>query len=232
MKRNLFDEDYYKNNGQDKDRIALLWYARIIKKIVANGPSLDFGAGTGHLVKRLPMPSYALEIHGTAKSVIEKNAPNAIFMSGLQEVVDSKLKFNIITALHVVEHINDSELRNIFIQFDKILAEDGMILISTPAQNGSAHLIKKEKWLALSDPTHINIKNYDEWVKIFETSGFRVVKSFADGFYDYPYGKITHPKNFKFVFLTAMNLLSRTPFLKINDGENNVFLLSNRIQKS
>jgi hypothetical protein len=106
-----------------------------------------------------------------------------------------------------------------------------MILISTPAQNGDAHLLKKEKWLALSDPTHINIKNYDEWVKIFQTSGLHVVNSFADGFYDFPYGRLLHPRNVKFLFLTIMNLLSRTPFLKFNKGENNVFLLSNRIQQ-
>jgi SAM-dependent methyltransferase len=231
MKKNPFDENYYKGNNQDKDRIALLWYARLIKKLVAEGPSLDFGAGTGHLVKRLPMPSYALEIHETAKSAIEKNAPKTIFMTSLQEVVDSKLKFKIITALHVVEHINDRELNNILKQLGRILAKDGMILVSTPAENGIAHLLKKEKWLALSDPTHINIKNYDEWIKIFQTSGFHVVKSFADGFYDFPYGRSIHPRNIKFAFLTIMNLLSCTPFLKFNKGENNVFLLSNSIQQ-
>jgi SAM-dependent methyltransferase len=231
MKKNPFDENYYKGNNQDKDRIALLWYAKLIKKLVTEGPSLDFGAGTGHLAKRLPMPSYALEIHETAKSAIEKNAPKTIFMTSLQEVVDSKMKFNIITALHVVEHINDRELNNILKQLGRILTKDGMILVSTPAENGIAHLLKKEKWLALSDPTHINIKNYDEWVKIFQTSGLHVVKSFADGFYDFPYGKLLHLRNIKFAFLTIMNLLSRTPFLKFDKGENNVFLLSNRIQQ-
>jgi SAM-dependent methyltransferase len=232
VSENQFDENYYKSNNQEKDRAALVWYARVIKKAIPGGPSLDFGAGTGHLVKRLPMPRYALEINESAKSAIEKNSPNTVLLKNIEEAVDAKIKFKVVTALHVVEHITDHDLVHVLTQFKKILAKDGIILISTPAKNGVAHHLKGEKWLALTDETHINIKDYGDWEKLFQGLDLRILRSFADGFYDFPYGKLWHPRNIKFVFLTVFNLISSVPFLKWNYGENNVFLLKLDIEKS
>ena len=232
MDTNQFDENYYKGNNQEKDRAALVWYSRIVKKEIQVGPSLDFGEGTGHLVKRLPVPRYAFEINASAKSAIEQNAPNTTLLSNLEEAVDLGIKFKIITALHVVEHITDDELVKILNQFRKILAKDGIILISTPAKDGVAHKLKREKWMALTDATHINIKEYTDWVKLFEGSDFKIARNFADGFYDFPYGKLWHPRNMKFVFLTAINLIASIPFLKSNYGENNVFLLTQANNKN
>jgi SAM-dependent methyltransferase len=232
VSKDQFDENYYKSNKQAKDRVALVWYARIIKKAIPGGPSLDFGAGTGHLVKRLPMPRYALEINESAKSAIGKNSPSTVLLKNLEEAVNSKIKFKIVTALHVVEHIADHDLVQVLTQFKKILAEDGIILISTPAKNGVAHLLKREKWLALTDETHINIKDFGDWEKLFQGSDLRILSSFADGFYDFPYGKLWHPRNIKFMILTVFNLMSSVPFLNWNYGENNVFLLMLDTDKS
>ena len=40
-------------NGQAGDRPALRWYARLVRRYCGPGPYLDFGCGTGHLLRRL-----------------------------------------------------------------------------------------------------------------------------------------------------------------------------------
>ena len=49
----LFDEDYYTNNGQIGNRPALGWYKKLAKRYLNNVHVLDFGCGTGTLIQRL-----------------------------------------------------------------------------------------------------------------------------------------------------------------------------------
>ena len=48
-----YDAAYYDANGQAGDRPALRWYVRMVRRYVGQGPYLDFGCGTGHLLRRL-----------------------------------------------------------------------------------------------------------------------------------------------------------------------------------
>ena len=48
-----FDEQYYDRNRQLQDRPALWFYARLVRRWLAPGPVLDFGCGTGFLLRRL-----------------------------------------------------------------------------------------------------------------------------------------------------------------------------------
>ena len=49
----LFNEEYYKNNRQDNDRIGLLFYSNLIKYYFKPSVILDYGCVTGYLLKRL-----------------------------------------------------------------------------------------------------------------------------------------------------------------------------------
>lgn len=48
-----YDEAYYQANGQYGDRPALRFYVRLVRRYLGAGPYLDFGCGTGHLLRRL-----------------------------------------------------------------------------------------------------------------------------------------------------------------------------------
>ena len=48
-----YSEEYYRDNGQSGDRPALRWYTRLVRRYCGVGPYLDFGCGTGHLLRRL-----------------------------------------------------------------------------------------------------------------------------------------------------------------------------------
>src|SRR5258707_3091779 len=66
-----FDNQYYRRIGIDADRIALWWYARVIGRLRAEGGRLlDFGCGTGHLLKRLSerFEAYGYDLSPAARS--------------------------------------------------------------------------------------------------------------------------------------------------------------------
>lgn len=218
-----YDAIYYQDNGQDADRIALVWYAKLIRTYFQRGPVLEFGAGVGHLAKRISPPSYAFEINEYAKSKINENAKlTQVIESG--EFQSKNNFFSGIVSLHVFEHLTDSEVNKTIELFHKLLATNGRVLISTPALNGYAHKMKGDEWLAFKDVTHINLKSSQQWVQIFNERNFRLVDSFSDGFYDFPYCGKFSIRNLNVALKTLVNLASKKPVLRVDVGENNVFL--------
>jgi hypothetical protein len=222
-----YDNNYYKNNGQDADRIALVWYARLIKTHFQRGPILEFGAGVGHLTKRIPTPIYAFEINGYAKSKILKNAKLARVIE-FEEFEVLHDFFCGIVSLHVFEHLTESEVNETIELFHKLLSDGGRVLISTPALNGFAHKIKGDEWIAFKDRTHINLKSSEYWINVFSEKNFVLVKTFSDGFYDFPYGSKFSFKNLKLLIVTLINLALKKPILRVDQGENNIFIFEKK----
>ena len=220
-----FDENYYKNNTQDKDRPALWMYKRLWSRYCSNGPVLDFGCGVGHLSRRLSNHAqvYGLEINPFAKQQILLNAPTVRVLSSLDEIPDSTLSS--IISLHVLEHISDQDLDNIGTHFNRILKSGGRSIFVMPDLNGKASLIKKDKWLALYDPTHINLKSAEDWYKYFEEKwGMKVIRNAADGYYDFPYERWNLLDIFRLVRTGIQFVLGRL-ILKHGDGEAVIFVL-------
>ena len=171
LNRDGFNESYYQNNKQSGDRLALVWYSKLFKKFIAQrGPVLDFGAGTGHLVKRLPQPNFAFEVNEFAFSQICQNSKETKCFLRISDLSRINDVVRGIVSIHVVEHMTDIEIESMFDCFDRISASDVRIMISTPALDGWAHKMKKSEWSAFSDPTHINLKTNEEWKKIFDLS--------------------------------------------------------------
>jgi hypothetical protein len=217
-----YNADYYKENKQNKDRIALAWYGRLIKKMKLQPTYLDLGAGVGHLSKRLNGKKYSLENNAFALEQIQLNSPNSIVISDQNEINEP---IQTIVALHVFEHLNDFQINDFLNYLDRKNFSATHILVVTPALHGTAHRIKKNKWEAFKDPTHINLKTSELWDEIFLTFGYASVIKFADGFYDFPYSRSIF-KNLKFGIKTVAQLILAKPFLKVNDGENNILLYS------
>ena len=118
-----FNKEYYKNNKQDKDRIGLLFYKNLIKYYFKPNTILDYGCGTGFLLKRLSkiktiQTNYGYEINEYAINAAKKNSKSTI-ISDLNFLKDQSL--DIIISLHVIEHLSDSQLEEVFKSFKRIL---------------------------------------------------------------------------------------------------------------
>ena len=68
-----YSDEYYGEFGLEEDRIALWFYARMLRRLRPRGGRLlDFGCGTGHLLRRLGDPfevyGYDASPHARARS--------------------------------------------------------------------------------------------------------------------------------------------------------------------
>lgn len=223
-----YNSYYYKFNKQDFDRIGNLFYKNIIKNNFEFKTYLDFGCGVGHLLKKIEKirgikKIYGFEINDFAIKKSKENTRVSAIYNNLDNI-DEKL--DLVSMLHVIEHIDDGELSYLLTKIRKKLNNNGRIIISTPAKNGLAHKIKNKNWIGFKDPTHINLKNYEDWTLYFTNEKFEVIKSFSDGLWDFPYGRyINMFKYLKIYFFMFFQIFFGKIILNYDEGETFIFIL-------
>ena len=85
-----YDAAYYRANRQAGDRPALRWYTRLVRRYCTPGPGpyLDFGCGTGHLLRRLAAhgPAAGFEVSPWAADAARTTAPGAVVYERLADL--------------------------------------------------------------------------------------------------------------------------------------------------
>src|SRR5713101_586854 len=103
-----FDQQYYQRVQLDGDRIALWWYARLVRHLRPHGGRLlDFGCGTGHLLRRLSahFEAYGYDPAPFARSRSRSTAPDAVILDEWESLPAAS--FDVIVSLHTLEHLPD-----------------------------------------------------------------------------------------------------------------------------
>ncbi len=182
-----YDQSYYEANGQIGDRPALRFYVRLVQRYGAGGPYFDFGCGTGHLLRRLSAlgPSSGFEISEFSAARARRVAPNCPVTTKIDDIPDDSI--GTLTAIHVVEHVEDDVTDTIIAAWKRTLRPGGRILVVTPDLGGKAHKMLGESWDGFSDPTHINLKSHGQWRQFFADRGLGVVVEGSDGMWNPPY---------------------------------------------
>lgn len=225
-----YNKKYYEFNNQNADRIGNLFYKNIIKRNFKIQSYLDFGCGLGFLLKKIEKIkglkiTCGFEINDFA---IKKSIMNTRRSDIFKNLDDINHKFDLISMLHVVEHISDDDLSKLLLKIKSKLSKNGKLLISTPAKNGLAHHIKKKNWIGYKDPTHINLKNYQDWLVYFNKENLILDKAYSDGLWDFPYGGIiNHLKYIRIYFAMLIQIFFGILILNYNQGETFIFILQN-----
>ena len=150
------NEAFYQNSGMHKNDIKINdWqketssddkrrYEALFDKI-KNKDALDFGSGNGgflKLIKKVSNTSYGIEIEKKFQPYF-KNYNLNVFESIDKLIVKDNLKFNIITAFHVFEHLKNpiDEL----IKLKSLLKDDGEIIIEVPNSDDALISFYKSK---------------------------------------------------------------------------------------
>jgi SAM-dependent methyltransferase len=182
-----FDADYYAWNGQDGDRPALWWYERLLTRFAPSGPYLDWGCGTGWLLRRLSRHGNAagFEISAHAAQAARTNSPMSTVFLDLNEIPAER--YAGIAAIHLIEHLHDSELESLLATWRRVAVPNGFVLIATPDLNGRAHQFRGPQWRGFLDPTHVNLKSFAEWRRFLLESGMTPICEGSDGLWDGPY---------------------------------------------
>jgi SAM-dependent methyltransferase len=225
-----YDQKYYEENAQIGDRPALWFYARLIHRLIQHGPILDFGCGTGYLVRRLRRWTVTdgFELSAFARSHGEKLSPTSRFFSDI-ELIPSNY-YNGIVSLHVLEHINDEGLDVVLRCWRRIARPGAKFVLVVPDVDGLGHSLKKEKWMGFRDPTHINLKSATRWIDFFSAKGLTVDRAGTDGLWDFPYVSVSKAVHIAWYgWWTVAQVLAGRMILRTGCGES--VILFGRIEK-
>ncbi|HZG89003.1 MAG TPA: class I SAM-dependent methyltransferase [Pseudonocardia sp.] len=221
-----YDESYYDANGQAGDRPALRWYVRMVRRYVGAGPYLDFGCGTGHLLRRLAEHGSAsgFEISEYSAGLSRQTAPGSPVHTTLDDIPTGV--FRGLTAIHVLEHLDDDTATEVLACWRRVLVPGGRALVVMPDPAGRARALAGEGWTGYQDPTHINLKPHPEWRAFLQAHGFTVLREGSDGLWNVPYGRL--PKLLDALVHAVPSLtqfLAGRLFLRPGSGESSVFVI-------
>ena len=184
--RSPYTEQYYATHGLAGDRIALWFYARLVRRLRRQGGKLlDFGCGTGHLLRRLSehFEAYGYDASAEARGVCRLTAPDAVVLEEWESMPADSL--DVIVALHIFEHLKQP--RPIMEALAKRLVPGGLLLFVVPNPGGLGRRLKGRGWFAYRDATHCSVLSRGEWLTLTRRVGLRVRWVRGDGMWDPPY---------------------------------------------
>lgn len=167
---------YYKKYSRDELTKAYRWFKgwiRLIDQIypVKNGKGkkiLEVGCGIGAFSKILKERGFTVsssDISGFIISKAKKLQKGVNFkVENIEKTQGRKSEYDLIFAFEVLEHLKDPKksMKNL----KSRLKEDGVLIFSSPYPTKRT----------LADPTHINVKTPEEWIKLGKEIGFKKMK--------------------------------------------------------
>ncbi len=214
---------YYAHNGQAGDRPALRWYARLVRRYGGPGPYLDFGCGTGHLLRRLSVlgPAAGLEVSPWSAAQARAVAGRPVY-----ERLDDlpAAGFAVVVAVHVVEHLDDDALAAALAAWRRTLRPGGRALVVTPDAAGRGAALSGPRWIGFADTTHVNLQPAARWRRLLEAGGFHVEREGSDGLWNVPYGRRPTPLDAVRAAPALVQYLAGRLVLPPGSGESAVFV--------
>jgi ubiquinone/menaquinone biosynthesis C-methylase UbiE len=225
--KNYFTSNTYKNTSFA--RFSQYWwsnhfYANLARRYGKHGVRLlEIGSGLGHLVGQLEntFKTVAVDVNFWALKQSSRNIRSTFAIaSSAQDLPFPSGIFGVVIIKHVVEHLVDPG--RAISEIGRVVAKDGIVLLSTPNLKSLLKPLKGEKWIGYQDPTHISLKTPQEWISLISKAGFEVQQVFTDGFWDVPYIPIIPYIIQKLFFgsLGGIQAITSIPFLPGRWGES------------
>ena len=186
MSTQPFNQHYYEQHDLAGDRLALWWYARLVRRLrPGGGRLLEFGCGTGHLLKRLSahFEAFGYDASAVARNWCRTTAPDAVILEEWQSLPAGSV--DIIVSLHTFEHL--PRPLPVLEQLSAKLSSGGTFFMVVPNPGGLGRRLKGRRWFAHRDPTHVSLLSRGEWVMALRRAGLLVQQVRGDGLWDAPY---------------------------------------------
>ena len=208
-----FDETYFSSHTYQNITFAkysMYWwsnrfYAMLARRYGQRGARLlEIGSGMGHLVAQLEdaFVTDGMDLNHWAvnksKAVVQKSA---LQTASAQDLPFADGVFNVVIIKHIVEHLPQPE--KAIHEIGRVTAQNGILILATPNLSSLLKPWKGDKWIGYQDPTHISLKQPQEWLKFIQDAGFELIRVFSDGFWDVPYVRFI-PKQIQKLFFGSL----------------------------
>lgn len=171
---------------------------------------LDVGCGTGRLVKYLNQKGFKTQGCEPAKEAVKIaqkiNEGKLIKKASATALPYKTESFDLITSISVIEHLTHKEAKEFINEAKRVLRPQGFIIIITPNFSSPFRYIKKKKWFAYSDPTHINYFTPKSIRLLLASSGFANISFRFKTTYDISLNQY-HPKPLRSLPMPVKNIL-------------------------
>jgi 2-polyprenyl-3-methyl-5-hydroxy-6-metoxy-1,4-benzoquinol methylase len=235
-----FDEKYFSTHTYQNITFAkysMYWwsnrfYAVLARRYGQRGARLlEIGSGLGHLVAQLEdtFVAYGVDLNHWAvnksKAVVQKSE---LQTASAQDLPFADGVFNVVIIKHIVEHLPQPE--KAIAEIGRVTAKDGILILATPNLGSLLKPWKGDHWIGYQDPTHISLKQPQEWLEMITKAGFELKRTFADGFWDVPYICVV-PKQIQKLFFGALGgfqAITSFVFLPRTWGESLIVIASKK----
>ncbi|HOK37217.1 MAG: class I SAM-dependent methyltransferase [Bacteroidales bacterium] len=149
---------------------------KLIKKFKNSGNLFDIGVGWGHFAytaKKMGFDVDGIEISETMHHYATNDLNLRIEKGSFYEIPIKENFYDIITLWDVLEHLEKP--LEVLKKANRMLKDDGIIVIQVPQIDSKVAKIQKEKWPMLS-VEHINYFSKSTIKLALEKSGFKILK--------------------------------------------------------
>ena len=227
-----FDEKYFSSHTYANITFAkysMYWwsnrfFAMLARRYGKRGARLlEVGSGMGHLVAQLEdtFETVGIDLNHWAveqsKSVVNQSA---LQTASAQELPFTNNAFNVVIIKHIVEHLPNPE--QAINEIGRVTEKGGTLILATPNLGSMLKPWKGDKWIGYQDPTHISLREPNEWLALIQNAGFELKRVFSDGFWDVPYIRFM-PKQIQKLFfgsLGGIQAITGIVFLPMTWGES------------
>jgi ubiquinone biosynthesis O-methyltransferase len=191
--KEIFDYDWINNNTVHHEYLIKSIENTLKNLNTSNIELLDIGCGNGVLTSKISKffkHTTGIDLSGTGIELAQKMKNERLTFKNMSidDMIESKKKFKFITSFEVIEHqyLPDDFLNKI----NKILEDDGILLLSTPyngyIKNLIISLLGKNDWHynPLWRHGHIKFFSVKTLRNILEKCNFKIIKKqFSGRFY-------------------------------------------------
>lgn len=147
---------------------------KLLERLSADKTVLDYGAGSGDFSNELAVNGWQVtsyEPDEKARNLIkQKNAK--IKLTDTLSAIENNSK-SVIALWHVLEHVH--QLQATIVEFNRILTDDGKLIIAVPNHTSYDAKFYQENWAAYDVPRHLYHFNPRTIDTLMKSKGFQLV---------------------------------------------------------